>query len=245
MNGTRPSFPKINVPPCVVSQPSILSHWRYEARREAQLLFDTLWLGPLGVSKDEGFLVKNNIRVLISLMDPRAQPHKFMDHSEIRFHHFDPGDHITTSLALVKQFDTINQLLDQYLVHGVGVLLFCETGNDKSATVASAYTMHRFDYDYVKGIQAVQSKRFSISLDDASKYVLLTYDELRKAKKDCQNTPDSDMNGAGNNGTGKRQLEDDDDDEEALIYDTSTNTTNSPKKQARDDDIISVDDNIP
>ncbi|KAA8916020.1 hypothetical protein TRICI_001835 [Trichomonascus ciferrii] len=218
----RPSFPKINVPPCVISQPSILSHWRYEARREAQCIVDSVWLGPLGMSRNEDFLVQNNIRVLVSLMDPRANMHRFMNHPEISFHYFDPGDRITTSLALVSQFDKINSIIDNALQNNVGVMIFCESGNDKSATVCAAYVMHRLAYDYVAAIQYVQSKRFSISLDDANKYVLLTYNDLRAAKRDVG---PSDTNG----GLSKRALELDDDDD-----DNQLPTNSSPRKHPRE-----------
>ena len=64
------------------------------------------------------------------------------------------------------------------------VLVFCESGNERSATLVTAYIMAMYATDLIKAIQIVQAQRFAVAFDDSLRNLLLTYETILKAKRD-------------------------------------------------------------
>ncbi|KAL9032099.1 MAG: hypothetical protein Q9214_008109, partial [Letrouitia sp. 1 TL-2023] len=75
------------------------------------------------------------------------------------------------------------------------VLVFCETGNDRSAAVVAAYILAMFDMDIVKAIQIVQAQRFCASFNDAMRKLLETWEEMLKARRDVMGVGSAGRNG--------------------------------------------------
>ena len=89
------------------------------------------------------------------------------------------------------------------------VLVFCESGNERSATVVTAYIMAMYSTDLIKAVQIVQAQRFAVAFDDPLRNLLSTYEIMLKAKRDVIQA-DSRMaghGGAGMLGTGSGMLE--------------------------------------
>ena len=63
------------------------------------------------------------------------------------------------------------------------VLVFCESGNERSAAVIAAYLMAMHDLDVVSAIQVIQSQRFCVALDDNLKNLLYSFQQLLEAQK--------------------------------------------------------------
>ncbi|KAJ1333375.1 serine/threonine/tyrosine-interacting protein [Microdochium nivale] len=63
------------------------------------------------------------------------------------------------------------------------ILVFCESGNDRSASVIVAYLMSVYGLNLVAACQFVQYKRFSVSLDDELKQLLQTYQGILDAQR--------------------------------------------------------------
>ena len=63
------------------------------------------------------------------------------------------------------------------------VLVFCESGNERSATVVASYIMSMYDVDLVGAIQYVQAQRFCVAFDDGLKNLLLNYQQLVEAER--------------------------------------------------------------
>jgi serine/threonine/tyrosine-interacting protein len=63
------------------------------------------------------------------------------------------------------------------------VLVFCESGNERSATVVAAYLMAMYQVDAVHAIQYVQAQRFCVAFDDGLKNLLLSYQDLVQAER--------------------------------------------------------------
>ena len=106
---------------------------------------------------------------------------------------------------------------------GGRTLLFCESGNERSAAVAAAYIMQHLGGTTIQAIQMVQAKRFCVCFDDAMKWMLMNYDPIWKARKMQQQQllqqqqqqeqhPNNDS--LGNRRKSKRKIDDDDDEEE-------------------------------
>jgi len=61
-------------------------------------------------------------------------------------------------------------------------LIYCESGNERSATVAAAYVMQYASCDAVEAIQVIQGRRFCVCFDDSLKNLLLAYDPICRAR---------------------------------------------------------------
>jgi len=65
-------------------------------------------------------------------------------------------------------------------------LVFCETGNEKSAAVVASYIMHHYEASLVQACQVVQSRRFSVAFDDIHKYALAAWEPIFKSYREVQ-----------------------------------------------------------
>jgi hypothetical protein len=86
---------------------------------------------------------------------------------------------------------------------GGRTLVYCESGNERSAAVAAAYIMQHLGGSTVQAIQMVQGKRFCVCFDDSMKWMLKSYEPIWRAR----------MQVGGGGGRGKRRMEEEDDDE--------------------------------
>jgi serine/threonine/tyrosine-interacting protein len=152
-----PSLPRTLVPPCFFTDPSVIQEWRYESRRLAQQIYPHLWLGPRNVAKDEKFLQDNNVKLVLAITTPQAwqiMKSRYADKNEYQ------GLPVSNYMELVKSFPLAKQLIDQTRDSGGSTLLYCETGNEKSAAVAVAYVMESNGYvwDHEYGMMGVVLK---------------------------------------------------------------------------------------
>ena len=63
------------------------------------------------------------------------------------------------------------------------VLMFCETGNDRSAAIAAAYIMSLFNMDLVRTLQFIGFQRFCVNFDEETKQWLRSYEDILRAKR--------------------------------------------------------------
>lgn len=83
------------------------------------------------------------------------------------------------------QFQQNSSLANQTGGYSPGkVLVFCESGNERSAALVIAYIMAMYSMDLIKAVQMVQSQRFAVSIDDATRNYLETYSYILQAKRD-------------------------------------------------------------
>ncbi|MCJ1340742.1 hypothetical protein MMC09_006038 [Bachmanniomyces sp. S44760] len=64
------------------------------------------------------------------------------------------------------------------------ILVYCESGNERSSIVMAAYMMSMYSLDLVSAIQLIQSQRFCVIFDDAAKTLLQSYQNILEAKRD-------------------------------------------------------------
>ena len=63
------------------------------------------------------------------------------------------------------------------------VLVFCETGNDRSAAIVAAYIMTVFGMDMVKTLQFIGLQRFCTNFDEETKHWLKSYEDILEARR--------------------------------------------------------------
>jgi serine/threonine/tyrosine-interacting protein len=181
--------------------------WAYESRRQFQAILSFLYLGPFTAAKNIHCLKKEGITMLLVVRDTRSAMSGLLsgqkvadqlgiDHAAIDV----DGNSQLIQYGFPKAVSLINEhLVSKYKQHSshltiqnspdeastaMGrVLVFCESGNERSAAVVVAYLMAMFDIDLVGAIQYLQTQRFCIAFDDSLKNLLYNYQQLLEARK--------------------------------------------------------------
>jgi serine/threonine/tyrosine-interacting protein len=175
--------------------------WRYDNRRQAQSILSYLYLGPLSAAKDKEFLRHEGITMVLAI------EHKTPFGARLTSGAMKVADElgitkekveVAHNQELISLFPITTRIINAHLreMHnrrllnphgGISegkVLVFCESGNEKSAGVAAAYLMDTFDStDYIKACQICNQRRFCCSFDDGMKQLLKTYDDIVQAKR--------------------------------------------------------------
>ncbi|KAL9094221.1 MAG: hypothetical protein Q9165_003361 [Trypethelium subeluteriae] len=182
---------------CTDSPPNTIC-WNYEDRRHAQMILPFLYLGPMNAVSDIEFLRREGITMLLAIRPTSTKTSLILNRAlsmaeklELQKGTVD----VATMPELIAAFPLAIHTINEHLIHmrqisrPGKVLVFCETGNDRSAAVVIAYLMKMFaDMDLVKAIQQVQARRFCINVDDSMKYLLSSYSEILKATQDVAAT---------------------------------------------------------
>ena len=169
----------------IVSSDPVME-WTYERRREAQMVLPYLYLGPMTVAKDEAWMLREGITMVLGVRQKHGFTFKLMD-AALRRTHALGIETQTVDLAnnqdLIQAFPHTTAMINSHLSrhHSTKgklgkVLVFCESGNERSAGVISAYLMETHqDVDYIKAMQLCQAQRFCVNFDDPMKRLLQGY----------------------------------------------------------------------
>ena len=208
--------------------------WKYEQRRMAQQILPFLYLGPMAAARDKAFLqhegitmvlvVRNTMSAQAKLLGTKAAQElgletKMVDvagNQELIAAFPKAIELINIHLSTMHQVEEARAAQGLISVRGHGhaapgkVLVFCETGNERSATLVTAYIMAMYSMDLVTAIQIVQAQRFAVALDDSLRNLLSTYEIMLQAKRDVVQAnggiKDS-QGGTGNSITSERGTE--------------------------------------
>lgn len=168
--------------------------WRYEDRRKAQSMLDYLYLGPLSVVRDRAWLHKEGITMLLAARDATFAQARLMSLERtanelgIEAGYVD----VANRQELIQSFPAAVNMINTHMLrvhHASGgaqrgkVLVFCETGSDRSAAIVAAYLMAMYGRDIVAAIQFVGLRRFCTTFDDDIKLLLRSYDDILNAKR--------------------------------------------------------------
>lgn len=224
--------------------------WRYEQRRMAQQILPFLFLGPVSATRDSKFLQDNGITMVLAVRNTMSAHAKLLNSKAaaelgIQCNFIDVAGNQELIAAFPKAIELINaHLSSMYQLtqarkpqaseseRGTStpgkVLVFCESGNERSATVVAAYLMAMYSMDLIPVLQIVQAQRFAVAFDESLKTLLQTYNTILRAKRDVVQAsygysrnghvanggviePNADVGGASRKST-KRTLDEADDD---------------------------------
>lgn len=179
-----------------IVQKNTLIEWAYERRRQAQMILPWLFLGPMVAAKDKAFFAREGITMVLAIRSRDGSMSGALQAAR------DAGLAVATVEAptyydLIRRFDvttrTINEhvaAIRQHTLEQTGqpslgkVLVFCESGNEKSAAVAAAYLMDILDdFDYIKAMQVCQAQRFCVNFDDTIKNILKSHWDILQASR--------------------------------------------------------------
>ncbi|MCJ1351730.1 MAG: hypothetical protein MMC33_001714 [Icmadophila ericetorum] len=180
-------------------KPAGIREWQYEQRRSAQEILPFLYLGPLSAAKDVQFLRNENITLVMAIRDLKSVQGKFLTpraaiEMGIEFQTVDVSGNQELIAAFPRAVATINKHLEERSNHIFTspsqpncipgrILLFCESGNERSAAVAAAYVMAILSLDLITSIQVVQNQRFCATFNDSTKILLQSYEGILQAKR--------------------------------------------------------------
>ena len=211
---------------------SSVLNWRYEQRRDAQMVLPFLYLGPMSAAKDQKFLTEEKITLILAVRDRAAAQANFLtsrtaERLQIPSQVIDVADGLGLIASFPRGIDMINSHLSEMYQHHSQtasqssdgsptnpgkVLVFCETGNERSAVMVVAYIMAMYSMDLRQAVQFVQTRRFAVAFDDPLKHLLSTYEMMLSAKRDVHKA----STGGGMTGPNhqKRTLGESDDEED-------------------------------
>lgn len=178
-----------------IVQNNTLLEWTYERRRQAQMILPWLYLGPLTAAKDPTFLKKEAITMILAVRAQQVMNGTLNIGRELNLEV--NTIEAPSYYALVPQFSGASQLINQHVARvrhsmiangsepGMGkVLVFCESGNERSAAVVAAYLMEMLeDFDYIKAMQVCQAQRFCVNFDDNIKTILRSHWDILSARR--------------------------------------------------------------
>jgi serine/threonine/tyrosine-interacting protein len=175
--------------------------WKYDNRRQAQSILSYLYLGPLSAARDKDFIRREGITMVLAI------EHKTPFGARLTSGAMKVADEIGIAKSkvevahnqeLISLFPMTTRIINTHLremhnrkalnpqggIPDGKVLVFCESGNEKSAGVVAAYLMDTYDStDYIKAAQICNQRRFCCSFDDSMKQLLKTYNDIVTAKR--------------------------------------------------------------
>lgn len=178
-----------------IVQKNTLLEWAYERRRQAQMILPWLYLGPLTAARDREFLSREGITMILAI---RAKDNSMNGAIQAGR---DACQEVQTIEApnffdLISNFSRTTNMINQHIARirkstiasgnpQLGkVLVFCESGNEKSAAVVAAYLMETLDdFDHIKSMQVCQAQRFCVNFDDTIKNILRSHWDILLAKR--------------------------------------------------------------
>ncbi|KAL9010993.1 MAG: hypothetical protein Q9173_004121 [Seirophora scorigena] len=186
--------------------------WKYTNRWEAQRILPFLYLGPVSAARSRAFLDDNGITMVLAVRDTKTAAARLLASKvaiemNLAYATVDTAGNQELIAAFPRGIDTINAHLSAMYHQSQGrdtatspgrVLVFCESGNTRSAAMVVAYIMAMFSMSVVRAILIVQSHRFAVALDDDTKLMLLTYDSILSAKREVLHTARQDSGGRSN-----------------------------------------------
>lgn len=184
-------FKQVN--PAWFSHQASANTWSYTMRREAQQILPFLYLGPSSVCKDEEFLRNQGITLLLAIRDKRSALSRFLSGGKVAQDLGIQSDSIDFNgdAELIARFPQAIRRINDHLVTGPSVqqglpprvLVFCEAGNEKSASVVMAYVMAMFNLEMSTAMWTIQHRRFSIVVDESVQNLLLSFGTILEAKR--------------------------------------------------------------
>ncbi|KAL1795942.1 hypothetical protein ACET3X_006166 [Alternaria dauci] len=179
-----------------IVQKNSLLEWAYERRRQAQMILPWLYLGPMLAAKDKAFLEREGITMVLAV---RAQANSMSGAMQAATQVCMEVASIETPsfYSLTSKFPDATRIINSHIArlrqHSLQttghatlgkVLVFCESGNEKSAAVVAAYLMQTLNnIDHIKAMQVCQAQRFCVNFDDVLKNILRSYWDILLARR--------------------------------------------------------------
>lgn len=185
----------------------LYDQWTYEMRRETQSIFPFLFLGPSSCCRDLEFLKRQGITLLLAIRNRHSAWARLVSGEKaaaeigVQADTIDVLDSQELVSVLPRSIRRINDHLAGVDVdtaanpgapqangypHKRKILVFCESGNERSAVVVIAYIMVMLNLDVIQATKMVQQRRFCINIEEPMRRILAAFDSILSAKRDVE-----------------------------------------------------------
>ncbi|TDL15593.1 phosphatases II [Rickenella mellea] len=138
---------------------SPIGFWREYEYTDMDEVLPNLWIGDMWSAKDVSALKKRNIRSVVSVMRGQVDSRNGFKHCHI------PVDDSETE-DLLRHFPKCIQFMEEELSKGFGVLVHCQAGISRSATIVTAYLMFTQQIDSLSALKLVEKVRPCVQPND-------------------------------------------------------------------------------
>jgi serine/threonine/tyrosine-interacting protein len=173
--------------------------WNYDERSKAQDVIPWLFLGPSSAARDTNFVNDNQISCMVAIRSAqmiRNKP-KFLHPASMPT---SVGRQIATldidsPWEFIRNVRPVIKIVVDHMeasCHGgitnsvddisARVLVYCENGNERSAVFVAALLMVLYGLESYTAIQLIQSRRFSIGLNESMKQMLSAFETILQAE---------------------------------------------------------------
>lgn len=125
-------------------------------RIDANEILPKLWLGNIKTAYNHNFLLKYEIKYVITIMDDFDPKYKY---NEIIYITVPVKDKHTCFKNMNHVFDATSNLINHSLKQNKGILVHCKQGHHRSASVIVAYLMKYHKLDYMTAMNYVRHRR--------------------------------------------------------------------------------------
>lgn len=179
--------------------------WKYESRRQAQSILAFLYLGPSSATRDLKFLREQGVTMLLVIRDTNTATSGLLSGRKAakELGIISECIDVRGNQELIRAFPRAIDIINNHLVQAYRamkdpaqppatsnppnawgkVLVWCESGNERSATVVAAYLMAMYKLNLVGAIQYIQAQRFCVAFDDGLKHLLFSYHQILEARQ--------------------------------------------------------------
>lgn len=182
--------------------------WSYGMRRQAQPIFPFLSLGPSSCLRDREFLCSQEFTLFLAIRNSQSAQVRLVSGDKAAAELGVQADTIDVldNQELISAFPHAIRRINDHLA-GVDtnafintraqagespikrkVLVFCESGNERSAAVVIAYIMAMLNMGLAQAIHVAQQHRFCVSIEDPLKRILFDFESILSAKRDVERT---------------------------------------------------------
>ncbi|KAF3482556.1 FMI2 protein [Arthroderma uncinatum] len=186
-----------SLPSAQLPGPMHCSDWSYEQRRAAQSILPFLYLGPATVTRDQDFLRREGITLLLAIRDRNRVQALTVNGDKAAAALGIESDffEVSSTQELISQFPNAIRRINNHICPCPShrppggsqeerkVLVFCDTGNEKSACVVAAYLMVMYHARAVAAGSHVQVRRLCTNLGLAFGNILMSFETILDAQK--------------------------------------------------------------
>merc|ERR1719433_471587 len=124
-------------------------------------------------ASDVRFLTSQNITCILSIIDKKLQyKGREINHKKIKL-----AD--TSGCLIAEHFDACNKFIEESMEQGKGILVHCQMGVSRSASVVVAYLMNKRKWEYSTAIDFVRKKRSKVDPNVGFKIQLQVYHRMK------------------------------------------------------------------
>ncbi|GFF26479.1 serine/threonine/tyrosine-interacting protein [Aspergillus lentulus] len=172
--------------------------WDYMMRRQAQAILPFLYLGPVSCLKDKAWLAREGFTLLLAIRNKRSAQARLVSGEKVGAELGIEADAVDVmdNQELISAFPYAIRRINDHLVASKPavdssapakkIFVFCESGNERSATVVIAYLMVMLNLNMAVASHLVQLRRFCICIEEPLRELLASFQSILDAKRDVQ-----------------------------------------------------------